>query len=263
MKTCFFIVSLLSLTSLPGKVWSWGLLGHRVTGGIAEHYLTPKTRTAVRKLLGNETVALASTWADFIRSNRSYDTLASWHYVNIKPGLTRQQVYEYLDGNRGMNVYNRMNFLMKALKSGKLSHNKQVFYLKLLIHLVGDAHQPMHAGRADDRGGNGTKVYWFNDATNLHRLWDEQLVEFQQLSYTEHVNAINFPAGRQKANWEKAPMKEWIYESYLIAQQLYGDIKAEDRLTYNYNYKYAAVMNEQLLKGGIRLAAVLNDIYGR
>ena len=247
----------------PVNVFAWGMLGHHVTGGIAGHYLTDKAKTAIKKLLGNESLAMAGNWADFIKSDRSYDYLGPWHYVNINAGLARKDVMKQLSEDAGVDLYTRLNFLIKELKSKNPSRDKQVFYLKLLIHLVGDAHQPMHMGRPQDRGGNNIKLYWFGEPTNLHRIWDEQLVEFQQLSYTEHIAAINFVTPDQKSRWMKQPVAEWIYESYEIAQKLYNEVKAGDRLLYDYNYYHVNILNQQLLKGGIRLAGVLNEIFGR
>jgi hypothetical protein len=247
---------------LPANVFAWGMLGHRVTGGIAEHYLNAKARTEIKNLLGNETLAMATNWADFIKSDRSYDYLGSWHYINIKAGLSRQEVMKLLREDTGVDLYTKMNLVIRELKSKKLPRDKQVFYLKLLIHFIADAHQPMHVGQPDDRGGNGIKLYWFGEPTNLHRVWDEQLVEFQQLSYTEHVAAINFVSLARKNEWTKQPVAEWIYESYEIAQRLYTEVRLEDKLTYNYNHNHVSIMNQQLLKGGVRLAGVLNDIFG-
>ncbi len=85
------------------------------------------------------------------------------------------RLYEKLKNDTSANLYNRIEFLVKELKSKKLSKEKKIMYLKLLIHFVGDAHQPMHAARPEDRGGNDIKLYWFNNPTNLHRIWDEQL----------------------------------------------------------------------------------------
>ena len=118
-------------------------------------------------------------------------------------------------------------------------------------------------GQPEDRGGNSIKLYWFGAPTNLHRVWDEQLIDFQQLSYTEHAAAINFVTPAQKNIWMKQPLAEWIYESYQIAQKLYTEVKPDDKLLYNYNFHHVTMMNQQLLKGGVRLAAVLNDIFGR
>jgi hypothetical protein len=59
------------------------------------------------------------------------------------------------------------------------------------------------------------------------------------------------------------PVGEWVYESYEIAQKLYTEVRPGDKLLYNYNYYHANTMNQQLLKGGVRLAGVLNDIFGK
>ena len=263
MIKCVFVFVTALLLVCPSASHAWGVLGHRVIGGIAEQYLTAKTKVEIRKLLGNESVAMASNWADFIKSDRRYDSLGPWHYVNLPPGMPENTVYERLRSEKGVNLYNRLEFLKNELKSGSLPRERKLLYLKLLIHFVADAHQPMHAGEPDDRGGNSIKLYWFNEPTNLHRLWDEHLIEFQQLSYTEYVSAINFPAAGQKEKWQRQPVREWIYESYVAAQQLYKEVKPEDRLSYQYNYHHVSLMNEQLLKGGIRLAAALNEIFGK
>lgn len=241
---------------------AWGVLGHRVVGGIAGYYLTAKTKSEIRKLLGNETIALAATWADFIKSDSTFNYLGPWHYINLPGGLTDEQLNEYLRKDTAADLYTRMKFLIKELKSRKLSKEKEIFYLKLLIHFVGDAHQPMHTGRPEDKGGNNIKVFWFNTPSNLHRVWDEQLVEFQQLSYTEHIDAINFTTKEQRRQWQSVPLSGWIRESYHIAKNLYAEIKPDDKLGYAYNYHHVKTMNQQLLKAGVRLAGLLNEIYG-
>jgi hypothetical protein len=261
MKTSFFLLALL-MCIFPSNVFAWGVLGHRVTGQIAEYYLTVKAKGEIKKLLGNESLAMAANWADFMKSDRSYDYLGPWHYVNIKSGMSRQDVFRFLKEDTGANLYNKLNLIVSGLKSKKLSRDKEKLYLKLLIHFIGDAHQPMHMGQPQDRGGNSIKLYWFGVPTNLHRVWDEHLIDFRQLSYTEHAAAINFLSPSQKNIWMKQPLIEWIYESYEIAQKLYTEVRPEDRLTYNYNFHHVNIMNQQLLKSGVRLAGVLNDIFG-
>ena len=254
--TCFLLV-------VNKEVSAWGVLGHRVTGGIADTYLNTRARAKLKQLLGTESLAMATNWADFIKSDRKYDYISPWHYINISSGKSREQVMQLLNTDTSTNLFTKISFIVRELKSSRISKEQHVFFLKLLLHFVGDAHQPMHMGRPEDRGGNGIKLYWFGEPTNLHRLWDEQLVEFQQLSYTEHVAAINFPTPAQKQKWQKQPLTEWIYESYQVAQKLYTEVRPEERLSWNYNYYHVDLMNEQLLKGGIRLAALLNDIYGK
>src|ERR687886_202776 len=79
------------IISLPLWGFSWGMLGHRIVGQIADSYLTPKARTEIKKILGDTSIAIWSNWADFIKSDPAYDSLENWHYVDIDSGLTKQQ----------------------------------------------------------------------------------------------------------------------------------------------------------------------------
>lgn len=263
MKGVKLLLLLFFVGTMPLNSFAWGVLGHRVIGGIADHHLTAAARAEIKKLLGNESIAMASNWADFIKSDRSYDYISTWHYINLPEGMSRAKFERNLQGDTAANLYTRLQMILGKLKSGKLSRENKIFYLKLLIHLVGDAHQPMHTARPEDRGGNNIKVYWFNTPTNLHRVWDEHLVEFQQLSYTEHIAAINFAKPAQISTWQGQRLSDWLYESYQLAGNVYTDVKEGQRLSYSYNYRYVNSMNQQLLKGGIRLAGLLNNIFTR
>jgi len=251
------------LLCFPVYTFCWGVLGHRIVGEIAESYLTPKAKAEIKKIFGDTTVAIASAWGDFIRSDSSYAYLDSWHYINLDSGLTRRQVQSYLDSDTATDIYTKTRFLIKELKNKQLPVSKKKMYLKLLIHFVGDIHQPLHVGRKVDLGGNRVRVQWFNNATNLHAVWDESLVNFQQLSYTEYTRTINFTTQSQRLAWQKQPISEWVIESYIITQKLYSEITAPNqRLSYNYNFDHIKTVNERLLKGGVRLAGLLNEIFG-
>ncbi len=257
-----YIIVFILVCGIPFTSLAWGVLGHRVVGEIASYHLTPKAKRSIKKILGDESIAMASNWADFIKSDKSYVYLNTWHYINMASATDSNAFYQRLYTDTTTNIYNRINFLIEELRSGDADIEKKRMYLKLLIHLVGDAHQPLHTGRPEDRGGNDIKVFWFNTPSNLHRLWDEQLIDFQQLSYTEHAKAINTISAGRKKELQRQPLAEWLYESYQIAQNIYMHIKPDARLSYDYNYRYVAVMNQQLLKGGVRLAGVLNSIFG-
>ena len=123
-------------------------------------------------------------------------------------------------------------------------------------------HQPLHVGRLEDLGGNKIKVSWFFAGSNLHRVWDEQLINFQQLSYTEYATAINFTTIAQRKVWQKQPLKQWIYDSYQLAEKIYADVQPDEKLDYGYNFKFINTVNTQLLKGGVHLAGLLNDLFG-
>lgn len=246
---------------IPFCSMAWGMLGHRIVGQIADSYLTKNTKKEIFKILGNESVAMASNWPDFIKSDPSYSYLSSWHYINLKGGLSEQDVKSYLATDTVTDAYTKINWLTVQLKDKELEQEKKVLYLRLLIHIVGDIHQPLHVGRFEDLGGNKIRVTWFKDSVNLHQVWDSKLIEYQQLSFTEYATAINFTTKAQRKSWEAEPVSEWIWQSYQSAQKIYADVKPGDRLGFDYDFKNNALLNQQLLKGGVHLACLLNEIF--
>jgi hypothetical protein len=261
MKTLRLLPIVVLIFVLPLKSNAWGLLGHRVVGEIAERNLTAKAKKAVQAILGDTSMAIAANWADFIKSDTNYRYVSSWHYLDFKDGLSFNDIKLILVNDTTANVYNKTVWIIKELKNKKLSKDKQKFYLRLLIHFIGDMHQPLHHGNETDQGGNKVKVTWFGEATNLHSVWDSKLIEDQQLSYTEYSTLLNHPTAAQKLAWQKQPMSEWIYESYQVSRDIYANTPADSKLSYTYNYRWIDVANKQMLKGGVRLAGVLNDIF--
>lgn len=248
---------------IPFITIAWGVEGHRIVGQVADSYISKKARKEITKILGTESIAMSSNWADFIKSDPAYNYLYNWHFINLKAGLTEDQVQAYLDKDTATDAYTKIIFLTAQLKNKDLPMLDKQLYLKLLIHLVGDIHQPMHTARPEDLGGNKIKVMWFSDSKNLHQVWDDQLILFQQLSYTEYSAAINHTTKEQRHEWQQEPVSKWVYQSYQIAEKIYGDITVPDqKLDYKYNYKYLAILNHQLLKGGVHLAGLLNEIFG-
>ena len=241
---------------------AWGMLGHRIVGEIASSYLNTKAKKEIQSILGNETIAIASNWPDFIKSDSNYKYLNAWHYVDVEKGLTLQLMRDSLNAEKSDNAYNRINFLVDKLKTKNLAKSDKVMYLRLLIHIIGDVHQPFHVGRKGDRGGNDIKVTWFGEQSNMHKIWDEELIGYQQLSYTEYTNAINFSTAAQRSQWQKQSLTEWFHESFVISERLHDEVKPGEKLGYNYNFKNVVTLNEQLLKGGVRLAGLLNEIFG-
>ncbi len=257
------IVFVLLFFYLPCQSFAWGLLGHRIVGEIASTYLTSKASKEIKKILGNESMAIAGNWADFIKSDTAFRYLNEWHYADFDKGLNVQQMAMVLQKDTATDAYTRLNFLVTQLKNKNLGQNEKLLYLRMLIHIVEDIHQPFHVSANGDRGGNDIKVAWFGQPSNIHRVWDEQLIEGQELSYTEYVKAINFTTKQQRYEWQILPMTNWFYESYKISEDLHGELKTlEPKLSYQYVFLHIYTVNEQLLKGGVRLAGLLNEIFG-
>lgn len=264
MRTFFRTFILLAFFFyIPVRSLGWGMLGHRIVGEIADKYLTAKTRAEIRKILGNESIAMASNWADFIKSDSTFRYLNAWHYADFEKGLSYEQIKEALKKDTAVDAWTRLNFLISELKKKNLPLEKKKTYLRLLIHIVGDIHQPLHVSPEGTSGGNDIKVNWFSEATNLHSIWDTRLIEFQQLSYTEYVAAINHSTLAQRKALQKQPLSKWFFDSYSIAQRLHDEIREPNpRLGYRYNFDHIATIDQQLLAGGIHLAGLLNQIFG-
>jgi hypothetical protein len=246
----------------PLQSMAWGTQGHRITGQIADSYLTPKARAAVKAILGNESIAMSSTWADFIKSDSTYKYLYNWHFVDFDRPYTYPELQVFLKQDTAVDAYTKINLCISELKKKNLSADKKLLYLRMLIHMVEDIHQPMHTAHTDDKGGNDFKVQWFSEQSNMHSIWDTKLIDFQQLSYTEYSVWINHTTVAQRTAWQKEPISKWLFDSKQIAEKIYTSSKQNERLGYQYNFRFIDTVNQQLLKGGVHLAGLLNQIFG-
>src|SRR5471030_2955896 len=103
MKTSNFFKKLIlgiAVIYAPLQSMAWGTEGHRICGQIAESYLTPKARLSIKQILGHESIALASTWADFIKSDPNYNYLSPWHYIDFDKAYSYPEMVEYLKADQ-------------------------------------------------------------------------------------------------------------------------------------------------------------------
>lgn len=259
MKHLFItLVFSLSLMISP-SVFGWGLLGHRVVGEVASNHLSKKAEKAVQRVLGNKTLAEVSNWMDDVKSDKQpkYDTLNAYHYVSIPDGMK----YEDTNLNPKGDAIVGINTAIAKLKSKTLSPEMEEHYLNILIHLVGDLHQPLHVGRVDDRGGNTINVGWFGDKSNLHRVWDSDMLNDKRYSYTELTALVDHATPEEIRIWQASTMDDWVQECQDLRPSIY-DFEEKRFWEYKYMYEHWDTVQHQLLKGGIRLAGILNDIYG-
>lgn len=240
---------------------SWGITGHRTIAKIAENHLTERANTAVKNILGTEEVPLVSTFADEIRYESKYKNTDSWHYVNLPLGLDYAAFTNCFKEDTSLNVYKALIYNLKELRSSTNNKEDKSFALKMVIHLVGDLHQPMHVSRAEDLGGNKIKLKFQGKETNLHSLWDSGLIEYNGFTFTEMATALDNVTADNVKKWQSDEVMKWLYESYLISTQLYTEVKDGQELDYTYYPKHAEIYKIQVQKAGIRLAGLLNEVY--
>ena len=236
--------------------FGWGATGHRATGHIAEKYLSKKARKELRKILGQENLAMVSTWMDEIRSNRAYDHTHDWHWVTIPDGMT----YEQTEKNPNGDIIQTLGRLVAELKQGGLDAKTKAEHVKMIAHLIGDIHQPLHVGKEGDKGGNDVRVTWFRNNSNLHRVWDSDIINGTQLSYTELAHSLGKPDKETFEKWQKATVLDWAIESMSYRERIYNI--GDGNLSYEYSYQNYDVVKLRILQAGIRMAAVFNDIFG-
>lgn len=253
MKT---VVRILFLLFVTVQAFGWGQTGHRAMGLIAEKHLSKKARKQIQAILRGESLAMTSTWMDEIRSDSTFRYSYDWHWVTIPDG----QTYEQSEKNPKGDVIEAIERIIAELKSGKFSGKEETIRLKMLVHLIGDIHQPLHVGLGPDRGGNSVKVMWFRADSNLHRVWDSDMIDDKNLSYSELAGWIGQVPTADLAAWRKSTVRDWAKESIAYRKQVYD--YGDGKIGYEYSYRYFDIVKLRLQQSGVRLASVLNEIYG-
>ena len=236
----------------------WGKTGHRVVGEVADKYLSKKADKAVSKLLNGHSLAFVANYGDDIKSDRQYHSFGPKHYVNFP----FEEKYENHPKSEKGDIIQAIEKCISVLKNPKSSQKDKVFNLKMLTHFMGDLHQPLHIGLEEDKGGNDFQVRWFNDGSNLHTVWDSKMIDSYDMSYTELAANTDVLSREQVDAIKKGSVLDWMYESRALCEDIYKKTEIGEKLGYNYMYEYMDTVRNQLQKGGIRLASVLNEIFG-
>lgn len=239
--------------------WGWGQKGHDVTANIAERHLTPATAAAVDSIFQGKSLVYWANWLDNASHTPAYAYSKTWHYLNVDA----DQTYETMPKNPQGDVVDAIRYNIGVL--GDTTNNDpaaKALALKMLVHCVGDMHQPLHMGRKTDLGGNRVKVKYFGRDTNLHSIWDGSLVESaHKWSYSEWADQVDrLPAGQQVLLLS-GNIDDWAKATHDIATEAYKEIPEGYNVSYNDVARWAPVIEDQLLRGGLRLAHILNSIF--
>jgi len=254
MFSFVYIVFFFSVSIVPSE---WGQTGHRVVGLVADNHLTKRAKNKINFLLDGNSLANVSTYADEIKAEKKYSYISKWHYINIP--LNKK--FDEIEREKGGDIIYAINKCIQVLKSPKYNKKEKSFHLKLLVHFIGDIHQPMHLGSKEDRGGNDVKLFWFGNITNLHRIWDTQIIESHNMSYTELASDLPiFTPNQIKVEANKS-INNWVEETRIYTCQIYLESPPNRKLGYEYRYKNLPIIKSQLYKAGIRLASILNKIF--
>ena len=263
-------------------MYSWGREGHRIAAAITEADLSPAARDALAELLGGESLARISTYADEVRENPDLRCGGPFHYVNIDDGET---YWSQRRSSRG-DIIAGLVYLEDRLRDSAASRRERALALRYYVHLLSDLHQPLHVGRSCDRGGVAIRVRYWGKNTSLHSVWDGRLLYGEKRGYTKVARDL-LRSGRAYSRLESAgTYLDWADESMLLRERAYicyrcaaardADRDAvefgacstvEDydapvqRLSREYTDRNLPLVRLQLWRAGIRTAAMLNQIF--
>ncbi len=240
-----------------GNTFFWSKKGHRVVGEVAQKYLSRKAQKEINKLLDGQSLASVANYADFIKADKRFKEFSAWHYVNFP----EDKKYTDVEPSKYGDIIQGIEKCVAIVKDKSKSKEDRVFYLKLLVHFIGDLHQPLHVGRLEDKGGNDIQVQWFSKGSNLHRVWDTNMIEDHGMSYTEIANTLPKISKKKKKSLQEGTIYDWVEESQDIANKVYESAEIGEKLSYKYSYVWWATVEKQLQVGGVRLAKVLNNLF--
>lgn len=266
-------VYLVLIVALIGKVYSWNALGHRLIAQIAYDHLTKDAKRvcnhynhALDSVYRPQSLVNAAAWLDYLHDAKKMG-LGEVHYVNLPFSLDGTPLVPVLK----VNAITAIEEAKTILHSKKSSDFVKGFYLRLLIHVVGDIHQPLHAASqisqahpAGDKGGNLVLLGRNRVAANLHAYWDKGgglLVKSRHFSHKQFLKTARkieekWPCDTAKLNLLP---EQWAKESHQIAIQHAYSLKAGQKPDRQYQHNVKFLTEQRIALAGCRLAALLNQ----
>ncbi len=253
-KLSILVLSLLISLFSTLNSFGWGKEGHHMVAEVAWRNINQHTQEMVTKYLNGITIDSAATWMDDVRSDPKYKNQASWHYINIPKGQ------EYVADPKADNCINEIGIAYNNLKNrSKLSNEEVRFNIMVLIHLWGDLSQPLHVGYGEDRGGNMVTVTFNGKETNLHSLWDGGIIYDRKIKLENCLALYTHLIDKEKAEYKKFNTVAALKQARAFLPQIY---EFEDAtIDEVYAGKNQAVIEKQILTGGLRLAAMLEAAF--
>jgi hypothetical protein len=243
----------LILTVIYSECHAWGGVGHKITAKIAYSQLNKATKDSLASYLGENTIEDASVWMDEVRSNHEYDYQKPWHYINIEKGAS------YDPASTDNIVWELQKVIAELKERSKYPKEKIAIDLKILIHLVGDLHQPLHVGYGSDKGGNTIHVTFLAENTNLHKVWDSEIIKEKHITEQSCLELLPNYSKKDIAKIEKLDVIGWMNESRSYLSAVYAF--QNDAIDQNYIDTNSKTIEKLLLFSGLRISSVLEAVF--
>jgi hypothetical protein len=214
--------------------------------------------------LNQDAMAEACNWPDVMRNNEIYEWSGPLHYINIPRGdETYTQPRDCPDQNGPAGRPTRhcateaIKYYAAKLSRPRASMSERWQSFAWLCHLVADLHQPMHAGFADDRGGNNFNIVFNDEQMNLHYFWDTAVIKQQAGGWQYLVGQLApFPPVLAGSSWSPLLVNSWTDESHQLAKhEAYPTARKVNKA---FELQSWELMQHQLRLSASRLALILN-----
>lgn len=251
-----FIIAML-LIGWGSSSWAFNFNNHRVICQMAYEQLTPATRLQVDALIKKSpfnNFAEACPWPDSIRNQAEFRHTKAWHYVNVPRSVTEVKVEHCPAQGCLLSAINNMQQRIAS------NPNNDWQALLFLSHFIGDLHQPLHVSFADDYGGNNHKVTLRKRSTNLHTLWDGEMLKRQPWPVVSE-RLFGEITIEQHQQWRQGDIYRWATESLNLTHDAYRLLPPSNKASDKYLQFFAPKLEQQLQKASVRLAMLLERSY--
>lgn len=242
----------------PVAASAWGDTGHNVTAEIARRHLTGPTAAAIDSIFDGRSIVYWAKWLDFASYTPEYAYTKTWHYRDVDADKTYFTQPEDPDGD----AIKALRAQIAILSDSTSSKDDKALALKILVHVAGDIHQPMHMGHATDLGGNTVKVKFRRRETNLHSLWDTALPDaIHKWTFTEWADELDRLRPEDELLVISGNLDDWGQQTVAIAAKIYEAFPEGEEVDNKTQMDFMPVIDDQFLRGGLRLAHMLNSIF--
>ena len=227
--------------------------GHQIIAAIACQQLDSATRSNVLQFLEGTSFEEAALWMDQVRHEPQYAEMKPWHYINIEKGK------DYKPTNNG-NIINALEKILNEFETKQDLSNQQIkTNLMMLFHLIGDLHQPLHVGYGEDRGGNDFQVNFQGKGSNLHKIWDEVIIQDQNINLEDCMLKLNSLPREQLDKISNIDIVGWMNESRDLLGAVYGF--NGHKLDEDYMKRMKPIVENRLVFAGLRLASIIDKYF--
>ena len=238
---------------MPLQIKASGIQSHKIIVQIAKSKLDKSVTDMVDYYLKGMAWEESACCMDETSKNKNNDYIKPWHYVSIAKDKTYVKTKE-------INIISQLELNLNVLKNRSLYPIEFIGEsLKIVFHLIGDISQPLHCGYPEDKCGNMVQVKFLNKTSNLHKVWDSDILQEKNIDLWSCAKLIMSFSQTEMNEIEKTDPTLWTLDSRSLLPMVY-DIKG-GVIDKAYIDKNIIIIEKQLVKSGLRLAELLNQTF--